>query len=103
MPQDEKKEKIIEWSARVLLSIHFYKCVSGMISFWQTKYQLVSPLIPSSIVDEITEPYWKASLVVSATFIVALWLYFFRKRIAAMIVSGTSIVAYQFIVQIIIQ
>jgi hypothetical protein len=74
-----------------------------MISFWQTKFQLVSPLIPTTVVDEISEPYWKASMIVSITFIVALWLYFFKKRIAAIIVSGTSIVAYQFIVQIFFQ
>jgi hypothetical protein len=103
MLRDEKKEKIIEWSARILVSVHFYKCISGMIAFWQTKYQLTSPLIPSSTIEEITEPYWKASLIVSATFIIAIWAYFFRKRIAAIIASAISITVYPFIVQVFAQ
>jgi hypothetical protein len=95
MLHGEKKEKIIEWSARVLLTLHFLRCLSGLVAFWQTKYQLISPLIPPQTVEEITEPYWKASLVAGGTFIIALWLYFFKKRIAAIAICGVSIAMYE--------
>lgn len=98
MSADEKKQRVIEWAARILLTLHFFRCLSGLISFWQTKYQLVSPLIPPQTVEEITGPYWKASLIAGVTFLIALWLYFFKRKIAVLAITGVSIVLYQFIV-----
>jgi hypothetical protein len=97
MLHDEKKEKIIEWSARILLSIHFVRSLSCLIIYWQTKFQLTSPLIPEYIPLDISLPYFKASLIIGASFIISLWFYFFRKRLSAISISAVSIVAYQWL------
>jgi hypothetical protein len=96
-----KPKKLLqaEWACRILLTIHLF-CVAGaLIVFWQTKYQLVSPLIPKGTVEQITGPYWTASLVVAASYLAALWFYFFRKRTATIILSAASVLAYPLLVE----
>jgi hypothetical protein len=97
MEHKEKKEKIIEWSARVLLSVHFLRSLSCLIIYWQTKFQLTSSLIPEYIPLDISLLYFKASLIIGAFFIISLWFYFFRKRLIAISISAVSILAYHWV------
>jgi len=60
MEHKEKKETIIEWSAPILLSIHFLRSLSCLIIYWQTKFQLTSPLIPECIPLDISLPLRQA-------------------------------------------
>jgi len=77
------------------MSLQVITITSGYIAFFQTKYQLVSPLIPQSIVYEISTPYLTASLMASCVFLITLWLYFFHKKIAVLILATISLLFYQ--------
>ena len=97
MEHKEKKEKIIEWSARILLSVHVLRSLSCLIIYWQTKVQLTSPLIPEYVPIDISLPYFKASLIIGASFIISLWFYFFRKKLIAISISAVSILVYEWL------
>jgi hypothetical protein len=90
----EKTEKGWEWACRAILTIHFWFCLSGYINYLQTKQQLNSPLIPKDVINQIAEPFVYPSLYLSAAFLISLWLYFFKKRIAVVIISGIAILSY---------
>jgi hypothetical protein len=91
----EKREKLTEWTCWLLLTVHFWFCASGYITYFQTKNQLTTPLIPESTILVISEPSFFSALSICGSFIISLWLYFFRKRIAVIILSAISIVAYE--------
>jgi hypothetical protein len=93
----EKREKLIEWISRTLLTVHVWFVASGYITFLQTKRQLISPLIPRDLILQVSQPGFYTSSVLSGSFLISLWLYFFRRRFLVIIVSGLSIIMYEFI------
>jgi len=66
----------------------------GYVSFIQTEHQLMSPVIPSSIVFEIAKHYVYISLPVALLFLLALCFYFFQKRVVVIILTSLGILAY---------
>ena len=94
MPPPNTTDRSTEFACRTILTFHLLTVLAGYIVFVQTKYQLDSPIIPRSTIEMITSPYWKISLVESATFILSLWFYFLRLRIWVLVISSVSFVAY---------
>jgi hypothetical protein len=86
-----KKEKTIEIVCRILISLQLILVIRGYIVFLQTKYQLVSPLIPQSAIYEVSYTYVITSLIASACMLVTLWLYFLKKKMAAIIIAAVSL------------
>jgi len=89
------KEKRIDWICRILITIQLILVITGYISLLQTKYQLESPLIPQSLVYEISYPNLIASLITSGFMIMALWLYFLNKRVLTIWVAASSLLLYE--------
>lgn len=86
---------ITEWICRGLITLDLYLVASGYISFFQTKHQLLTPLIPHSILYDVADNYMKASLITIPGLIVGLWFYFFRKRIVAIVFLCIAALSYQ--------
>jgi hypothetical protein len=97
MPEKLNRDRRFEWACRILLTVHLGIAMSGYISYLQTKYQLTSPLIPPSIIQEIAEPGIYTGLCTGVTFLAALWFYFFRKPLIVMVLSSISILSYEFL------
>ncbi len=89
------KEKGIEWACRILLTLHIYYIAGGYIAYFQTRQQLLSPLIPESTVFQITHSYHSASLICLGSFLISIWLYFFNRKIIVIIISALTILLYQ--------
>lgn len=53
MPTAEKTERQIEWMCRLLMTIDVPVISAGYLSYFQTKHQLISPLIPKTTVYDI--------------------------------------------------
>ena len=70
-----KKEILLEWSCRRLMTLDVCVIIAGYISFIQTQYTLDSPLIPTSIVYDIVRDSgkMKVSLISGAIFLIGLW------------------------------
>ena len=89
------KEKRIDWICRILVTIQLIFVISGYITLLQTKYQLDSPLIPQSLIYEISYPNLTAGLITSGFMIATLWLYFFNKRVLAIWLAASSLLVYE--------
>ena len=85
----------MEWACRILLTFLFFRVLTGYITNWQTEYQLNSPLIPDETLRQIARPYMLASLITAAGFIISLWLYFFQKKLATVILASLSLILYE--------
>jgi hypothetical protein len=86
-----KKDKTIEIVSRILITLQLILVIRGYIELLQTKYQLVSPLIPQSVVYEVSYPYIITSLIASGCMLVTLWLYFLKKKIAVIVIAAISL------------
>jgi len=84
----------LEKPCRILLLIHVIVSLLGYIAFLQTGYQLVSPLIPSSTVFQITRNSIYASLPAGVLLIFSLGFYFYQKRTLVIIISSLAILSY---------
>ena len=85
------KDKTIEIVSRILISLQLILVIRGYIEFLQTKSQLVSPLIPESVVYEVSHTYIITSLIAGGCMLVTLWLYFLKKKIAVIIFAAISL------------
>jgi hypothetical protein len=83
-----------EWACRILLTCNVWLAVSGSVTFLQTEYQLVSPIIPLDTVLLITRPYIYASLVAGVILLISLWLYFLKKHLFVIIIQLAFVSVY---------
>lgn len=79
---------------RVLFTLNTVMLASGLLAYVQTEYQLVSPLIPRSTIDQIAGPYLKGGVVVAILLIPSLWFYFFRKLTVVIVLQALSLIGY---------
>jgi hypothetical protein len=91
MEKSERAKTRKEWACRILLTLHFWYCVSGYVSYVQAKHTLITPLIPQSTILNIIDANFLTSLVTSGVFILTLWMYFLKKPILVIIFSSVSI------------
>ncbi|HET6994250.1 MAG TPA: hypothetical protein VFI06_04660 [Chitinophagaceae bacterium] len=90
MPEISEKPTWKEWACRILITLDLYFIVQGFASFFLTKHQLVSPLIPQSILYDVSANQMKAGLATTIGLAAGIWTYFFKKRIAAIIILGIA-------------
>ncbi len=92
-----KKDITLNWVCRILFSIDILLLISGYLSFIQARKQLVSPLIPDSIVTTImTDSRFYESSIGAGVFLLAgLWYYSFNRMKTAVILFGTAIGVYK--------
>ncbi|WP_460556524.1 hypothetical protein [Ferruginibacter profundus] len=91
----------LEWPCRILLVLNCIIALSGYISFLQAHAQLVSPIIPSATIHLIVKQQMFNSLITGILFLMALLFYFFQKRMATIIISTFSILAYYYLLNLI--
>jgi hypothetical protein len=95
----KNNELKFEWGCRIMLTLCILRLLSGYVVFIQTKHQLVSPLIPQSIIYEISAWYIQASLISGVIFMAAIWFYFFNKKIPSLVAAGVCILAYEILIR----
>ena len=82
-----KNERKTDWLCRVLMTMNVFAICANYVSTLQTKHQLVSPLIPKSLVAQVIydsyDLHIPASLVCAGLFLTGLWFYSFRKKVSA--------------------
>jgi hypothetical protein len=98
MEETSKRGFRIEWLCQVLFTLNLFAVVSGYISILQAQRQLVSPLIPKYLVNEIAlgvnNIMITASLFCAGFFLLGLWFYSFKKKIAAVVLWGLALISY---------
>ena len=99
-----KRENQLEWTCRILMTIDVIVILAGYLSYFQTKQQLISPLIPKSMVYQIMsdsgDVIMKISLISAIPFMTGLWLYSFKRKIAAVVLFGVTAILYKILLLI---
>lgn len=57
MPQRTGNEKWLNWSCRILIVLDILLVISGYLSWYQAKSQLISPLIPKETINQVITRY----------------------------------------------
>lgn len=75
--EDEVKKSIIV--ARVLIGLLLFASLLNIVSWYQTKMQIVSDLIPESVIYEVSKPYRNMGLFLAMILVISIVIYFFKK------------------------
>lgn len=99
MTEIKMQDKAAEWLCRILFSIVILLLVSGYLSALQTRYQLISPLIPAGTVNAIiSDSRIHESSIGAGIFLLAgFWVYSFGKKKVAIAFLIVAILAHQLI------
>ena len=83
-------------AAKVLLIILLVSIAFQIGAFYQTKYQLTSPLIPESTVLHIAQPFLFTALISVACCIAALLFFFYSRYVVTIVICGVALLWQQF-------
>ena len=95
--REHKREDNLKKAAKVALIILLLNVVGQLVAVYQTRYQLVSPLIPESTIREINKQFIFHAIVSAIASIAGLLLYFFDKYLLVIIIVGLILIADRFI------
>lgn len=94
---ENKKQKRLKTGAKIALVILLFNVVGQLAAVYQTRYQLVSPLIPEGTIWEISKQFILHAIVSACASVVGLLLYFFNKYLFVIILVGLILIADRFI------
>ena len=92
-----KRNDNLKKGAKVALVVLLLNVVGQLVSVYQTRYQLISPLIPESTIWEINKQFIFHAIVSAIASIVGLLLYFFDKYLLVIIFIVFVLIADRFI------
>jgi hypothetical protein len=87
--------KTLKTVAKVSLVVLLLSVLGQFIIFYQTKYQLTSPLVPQNTIWMIVKPNIFIGFISTIVSIIALLLYFFDKYILVIILVGLALIWQQ--------
>jgi hypothetical protein len=92
-----RKSRNLKIAAKILLVVLLLSVVKQLIAVYQTRYQLVSPLIPESVIWKINNRFIFISLISTAASIAGLILYFFEKYLWVIILVLLTLLSQRYI------
>jgi hypothetical protein len=93
VPEISEKPIWKEWTCRILISLDLYLVAQGYGSFLLARQQLVSPLIPQRLLYDVSAIGIEGSLVTTIGLAIGLWFYFYKKKIAAIIIFSIAAIS----------
>lgn len=89
-----------DWICRIFFSLAVISMLRGYISYLQTKQQLVSPLIPSTVTDQIiTDSHvFEGSLMAGILLLAGFWFFSFNRKKTAALFFGVAIILQQLVI-----
>ena len=97
LPQPIRKKRDLEIGARVSLVVLLFSIVGQLISVFQTRYALVSPLIPESTIWNICKQFIFSACISTVSGIVCLIFYFYKKYLWIIILVVLTLVSERYI------
>lgn len=97
MLSTEKRDNQLEWICRILMTIDVFVVSAGYFYYFQASRQLKSPLIPRALVYQIVSGshVMEASLIAGMLLLTGMWLYFFRRKLLAVVLFGLTIILFK--------
>jgi hypothetical protein len=81
--------------AIALIIVNLLRLSTSFIIYFQTEYQLVSPLIPKTIILDILKPYMTIGLVSVILILIAFIFFVYSKFTFAIIASVMNLLFFQ--------
>ena len=85
-------KKNLKLAARICFVVAFLSTMRFYLGYFQTKYQLVSPLIPKTVIDQLTDPFLGIALISSVVILASALTLFKRKFVFSLIISATILI-----------
>ena len=95
--KSHKQNDNLKKAAKVALVILLLNVVGQLATVYQTRYQIVSPLIPESTIWEINKQFIFHAIVSAIAAIIGLLLYFFDKFLLVIILVAMVLIAERYI------
>lgn len=94
---ESKKNNRLKTGAKIALTILLLNVVGQLAKVYQTRYQLISPLIPESTIWDINKQFIFHAIVSAIASVAGLLLYFFDKYLLVIILVALVLIADRFI------
>jgi hypothetical protein len=88
-------DKDVKKGAKASLVVLLVSIVLQLLAVYQTKYSLVSPVIPEAVFWQVAEPYVFNAIVSTLICSIALVFYFYSKYMATIIACAVAIIFQQ--------
>ena len=92
-----KRKDNLKKIAKISLTVLLLYVVGQLAAVYQTRYQLVSPIIPENIIWEINKQLIFTAFVSAIISVVGLILYFFDKYLLVIVIVVLTLIANRFI------
>ncbi len=102
MPEIKSADNSWNWICRILFTLDIISLLSGYIGLIQARHQLVSPLIPESLVTRIMTDsrLHESSIGAGVLLLAGLWFYSFNQKKTASILFILSILVHRMLILI---
>jgi hypothetical protein len=97
LPEPVREKRNMETGAKVSLVVLLFSVVSQLFSVYETRYVVVSPLIPESYIWQINKQFIFIAFISALTSIVGLAFYFFKKYLWVIILVVLTLAIERFI------
>jgi hypothetical protein len=88
----DQKRNTIRTGAKVALVVLLLNVIGQLVAIYQTRQQLISPLIPEGTFWQISEQFVFQAIVSASASVIALLLFFFEKHWFVIILVGLVLV-----------
>lgn len=92
-----KRKDNLKKGAKISLTVLLFYVVGQLAAVYQTRYQLVSPIISESAIWEISKQFIFTAFVSAIISVVGLILYFFDKYLLVIVLVVLTLIANRFI------
>ena len=89
------KSNSMKNGAKVCLVIALLSVIGDMATVLQTKYQIVSPIIPGEVIWQIIEPFIFMAIGTTILSIIGLVFYFYDKYLVTIILCSFAVLGTQ--------
>jgi hypothetical protein len=90
------KGRNLKAGAKIALIVSLISVVRHQLVFHQTRYQLISPIIPEKIIFDIAAPHMICATISAIATIIALIGYFYSRYLFAIVTCGIALVVSEF-------
>ena len=97
LTQTIRTKRNLKKAAKISLVVFLLSVVAQFVSIYQTSYQLVSPLIPQSLIWEISKQYIFKAFILTISCIIGLLFYFYDKYLWLIILVVLTLIASRFV------
>jgi hypothetical protein len=92
-----KRKDNLKKGAKISLTVLLLYVVGQLATVYQTRYQLVSPIIPESIIWEMNKQFIFTAFVSAIISVFGLILYFFDKYLLVIVLVVLTLIVNRFI------